>query len=1171
MPQPQSKAPDFIPDEPDFIPDNQPSYDTSQIPTSAADDAWKAAVHSTVLGVPPGYAYQNRDEIDKQMRERDPDYDNPELDPTIANDIKVGLESSIFGLKSREELPEEIRNPGMIDKFVQGLSQTVADLPVMIGGGIVGGAIGAAAGSEAPIVGNITVGALGASAGAFALPAAMREALIEGIRNGDVKDFPDLLRRSAKVVLAGAKGAAVGTATELAGGIPVGSFIAKSDLATAGVRSIYQAAALTTAADLTEGKLPTASDFSGNAALIVPLNLITRGFEMTKGDAQDALMEVYKKDGRTPEESLNLLNAQPPVKEGLPPGLRPAIKVGDGVLEGDEGETHSQLSDRLGEKPVSMEELERDPSLAPKVLSTPEIHEQDVIDAAWVMWDDALRNAHDPRLIPEANVGIEEQRLEASRGNLKSGRGFVAPESGKFLTREQARAWMKKNEPDVHESWLDSQHGDKNAELHAADYAAARQRVAGRNLAEGEPDYNGMSNDLAAFLADSRSGVLNKIKAGLKSSGYGKEAIRTLLVGPKAMLRTQARQLVDRLQKLVPDEVDQEALHFARDYRNDPDALRKDIGEIEAGSNARLKEHLPAMRRALEPMTPGMQQADQLMTDYFQKALDLGRQVGTLDSNIDPSRYSPRLLMRAMDQSTGKGIGSPRFSEKNVHAIRREYLNALDPLKEGDTVARTFNAFDELSIYGDRHASSVAVQLFKTELKNSALGIEGSKENHPDGWVELNPTSARNFYVPKEIANALDPLFRTGDSAIAKFLHIQSVIKGIELTLSVFHMKAMTITALNNLGLTDFERALASDNDSSDFETIEQRGSLYGLTTTKTSAPIEAYRGLKPEQEGRLSFLTDNVVTRSADTVFKGITKATFDVIQRKFKVMDFARKEAGWIAKHPNATLNEYAEAMRGYSKEINAAYGGLNWDIMGVSRSMQNISRLFLLAPDWTFSNVANLKYALTDRGTAGAGSRAFFARSFATGFAMTAAASIYVGGKYDPTDIRHIDQVYLGTDQDGKEMYGNWFFAGAPKDAMGLVKNVAADGPAGGLARFIVNKAGPIAQTIYGLASNKDFTGKPIYKADDSLPQKTLEEGEYVAGRLIPFSGVSAIETVKNALTDPEHEYSYRDILELLADALGSQTIHYGDGETDRPAKKEKSILPGRKSVTSKRKMY
>ena len=222
---------------------------------------------------PTDYALQNKDVIDQQMRQRSPNYDDGKIDDTILNDFKTGYQSSVLGLTERKKLPEQVRNPGAVDKFVSGVGQLLGDIPFMLAGGVAGGA----AGSEVPVVGNI----VGAGAGAFALPAVAREALIQGITKGDVTSFPDILRRMAHVIWAGTKGAAVGAVTEAAGGLPVGSFIGKSAMASVGVKGLYQATALTTAADLLEGKLPSKEDFAGNAALIIPLNLITHGVAST--------------------------------------------------------------------------------------------------------------------------------------------------------------------------------------------------------------------------------------------------------------------------------------------------------------------------------------------------------------------------------------------------------------------------------------------------------------------------------------------------------------------------------------------------------------------------------------------------------------------------------------------------------------------------------------------------------------------------------------------------------------------------------------------------------------------------------------------------------------------------------------------------------------------------
>ncbi len=1155
--------------EPNDWQDVKPSYDPSGIPASSAEDTWKAAVRSRTIGVEPGYAYQNKEEIDKQLRERDPNYDSTELDPTLANDIRVGLEGSVFGLHHREKLPEELRNPGLIDRFVSGLAQTVADAPWMIAGGVAGGAAGAAAGSEAPVVGNITVGAIGAGAGAFALPAAMREALVEGIKNGDVKDFSDLLRRSAKVLIAGAKGAITGAATELAGGLPVGSIAAKSALATTGVRSVYQAAALTTTADVLDGKIPTAGDFAGNAALIVPLNLITRGLSMSRGQARDALLDVYKKDGRTPQESETILKAQPPVKPDLPLGLRPAIKVGDSFIEGGEGETHSELSERLGEKPVTMSELESDPSLASKVLSTPEIHDQDVIDAAWVTWDDALRNAHNPRLEQEANTGIEDQRLQASRGNLKSGRGFIDPDSGKFLSRAEARRWMEKNEPDVHEMWLESQMGDKQAELHSEDYSSARSRVQNRNLAEGDETISNFSPQNAERLAAARKD-LNQIKAGDSSKGYIKEVLRTLFSGQRDTRIAATTQARDAIAKVIPDYQDQEALSILRDYKDKPGQLAADLEEIRSGDNAKMKRLIPAIEKALNP-SPEMMWADGMLTDYYRSALIDGRELGFLESTIDPANYSPHILTRILEgEKPSSGTGRPAMASSTPYAKSRNYPTILDAMKTGDIDARTVNALDALSVYGDRHATVAATRLLSTELINTKLGEYGTREDRPSNWVELDPRGrtfelrqgpiSRSLYVPKDVADAMKPLFEQGlkGTSLSPLLKTQGYVKMLELGLSFFHMKAMSIMAFNNESLTQFTKSLIADTKSPEFASAEREWAADGLTTTKTSTPYEAYKGLnKSSIPTGLDKLANAPIIKQIDAVFKWTTKETFDVVQRKFKVQDASQKAAAWMAKHPDATDSELFSARRSIANEVNAAYGGLNWDVLGAGKTLRDVSRLFLLAPDWTFSNVLNAKYAF-EGGPAGNSARMFWMKSFATGISMTAAASIAIGGKYDPTDIKHLDQVYLGTDKDGKEMYADWFFAGAPRDAITLMKNVASESPIGGTARFVVGKASPMLGMGFGLASNKDG-GKPITSADDTVGEKFVKQSEYVAGRVAPISGVSAVKTVSDALTDPDHEYTYRDLLELAADTIGSQTIHYG-GDDSGSAPKSKSVLSG-----------
>jgi len=1153
-----------------------PTQAPANMTPDVAADVLKAGVHSKMLGISASAAYESRDLIDKQFREKAGDYDG-ELDPTIMNDIKVGWQSSVLGLYKRDKLPDQIKNQGIVDKFAQSVSEMISDLPTYIAGGLAGGGAGAAAGSEAPVIGNVTLGAIGAGAGAFALPAALREALTQNIKNGKVQGFGDLMHRAAATVWAGTKGALTGTASALTGGVPVPE--AAGMVGGLAIKGLYQTTALTTAGDILDGHVPNAKDFAGNAALIVPLEIVTGGHFLGGKDIKNAQLDLYAENGTTPQESTQKQLAQPVVLKDRPTGLVAAIKVGDEIYSANDGEHHAEFSQRaLGQKPVEMDQLEADPTLADSVLRKPEIQDQPVIDRARQIKQEAIERGEGADQSPEGKKeqeggkegqdeppkSVEEMYPEAS---TKSGRGFQSPD-GKFLSREEAAAWVKENESDVHEQWAKDSETDQ---LDSHEYFDSKKAADAKNVMKGEPDFQFLGPRLAKFMAGSRE-YLNKVLAGEKSSSFGNQLLRTLWTGPRNMLRAEGAELVGRLRKAVPDELDQRAISFMRDYSGQEDDLRQEIENVRNGDNEKLKAQIPAMERALNPSSE-MQDASKQLTDYFTKALDRSRQLGIFQSSIDPSRYSPRMFQEALDEEeAGGGARSAKFTTRTPNSIERRYKNVLDPLKSGDYEAQTFNAFDETSIYADRHAVSVATKMLLTQLSNSEVGKFGTRDEHPKGWQQLAPgkrameqthayldeegkpqIASKSYFVPKLIADAMKPVLEdTGYSQLGKGLHLQSITKGLELGLSVFHMKAMTVTAMNNMSLKGYLTALHSDNNSPAFDEMEQIGALHGLTTTKTGPEYEAYKGLKGVSEKGGFNLASVPVIKQVDAIAKKITDETFNVIQRKFKVTDFTAKRVAWEARNPDATPAEHGAAMRGYAKEVNAAYGGLNWEVMGISKGTQDVMRMFFLAPDWTFSNVANLKYA-GEGGTAGNAARMFWAKSFVTGFGMSAAASISAaainGGNTQDAFKKWSEQpenVYLGKDEKGKDMYSSMFFAGAPKDAIHLVTRIMKEKSAiMGTAEIIAGKSGPGLGALFGLAGNKDYAGKPIADKKEGW-ERDVDAAKFLGEKALPISGVSTAQTIAKALMDPNHNYSYKDILELAADAAGSPVYHEGGAE-------------------------
>lgn len=74
-------------------------------------------------------------------------------------------------------------------------------------------------------------------------------------------------------------------------------------------------------------------------------------------------------------------------------------------------------------------------------------------------------NTH-PDIMKEANIGSDS----------KHQKGFVTP-SGSFMTREQAKRWMKKNRPNEYEAWVEEVEGETSTSLHSQDLNKAKRNT----------------------------------------------------------------------------------------------------------------------------------------------------------------------------------------------------------------------------------------------------------------------------------------------------------------------------------------------------------------------------------------------------------------------------------------------------------------------------------------------------------------------------------------------------------------------------------------------------------------------------------------------------------------------------------------------------------------------
>ena len=401
-----------------------------------------ALVSSHMLGVPASVAYQNEDLINESFIQRG--VEMPMSMPNIAKDIKVGLQGSIAGLASRNKMPEVLKDPNMADRFVEGLSQMVADLPFYIGGAIAGASAGGAVGTAVPVIGNVAGAVGGGAMGTFAVPDAIRESLVLGIEKGDIKSFGDLMDRTLSVFYAGEKGALTGLATEAAGAYTLAM---KSPAAQAAMKKLQQATVLTLLPKLMEGKMPTAEDFAVNTALLVAMHYSMAGIEK----AGEIVPKV---------QSRNL-------KEYAKSGTHPAAVAAEALRQAQESPTEDVM-DRVNE--ITRKEAAPE---AKEPAKSAEQAETVVPEPTPASLRPAIK-AEDGKVTPGGEGEVHPDIVERSKDGE---RGFV-DRNDQFHTRDEAKAWLRENEPEVYRLW-EQVAGGPDEEFHTTDYNEARRRSTG--------------------------------------------------------------------------------------------------------------------------------------------------------------------------------------------------------------------------------------------------------------------------------------------------------------------------------------------------------------------------------------------------------------------------------------------------------------------------------------------------------------------------------------------------------------------------------------------------------------------------------------------------------------------------------------------------------------------
>jgi hypothetical protein len=608
---------------------------------------------------------------------------------------------------------------------------------------------------------------------------------------------------------------------------------------------------------------------------------------------------------------------------------------------------------------------------------------------------------------------------------------------------------------------------------------------------------------------------------------YGKNEVWHY-TGQRDLWSARVRQITGRLRREIPSAVDREGLYLMRDSRIAPGQMEQWLAGTHMGymtvpdvtiGQENIRKLKPSIERALNP-TPAMLKADKELTAIAEVSLREGQKLGFIEEHVSPDEYVTHLLQPAEEKEgafdkMGRALGG-KIGRNFPYNQEREFPTILEAIANNQR-PRTLDPFKAFEVYGDKFATARATHMLLQHMGEADTGRWGVKggENIPKGWVEMAPhaqlfqNGAERFFVAPKVEKAFQPItdpdYLNRVTAFRLARNYQIFTKAAQLSMSFFHATAETAMALGNMGPTGYWKALKADRFSREFERQEAWYIGHGLTTAiQKSAPgmEEGLAATGPLTVSSLPTPSEAFrslpVIRQVDQTAHAITSFTFENQQRRFKVTDMAIHEAGWIARHPGATRDELDTALRSMAKEVNAVYGGLHWENLGVNKMTLNFARVLQLAPDWWWSNILNAKYTFEGGTPAGKMARMFWLRTLTGGMIATQLASLMFSGK----PSKRPTQVYMGTDKDGNDVYQNIFLRGAAGQLANTLGNIIEYGGIEGPLRTIGQSAGPGLRAWNESQKNETFLGREIAPKGMN-PLASTARGVIEMGKsLVPF---------------------------------------------------------------------
>lgn len=629
--------------------------------------------------------------------------------------------------------------------------------------------------------------------------------------------------------------------------------------------------------------------------------------------------------------------------------------------------------------------------------------------------------------------------------------------------------------------------------------------------------------------------------------------IRTEISGVRNKQIVTGTNFAKQLEKTITP-VENKAIKWYNEAKGNVATLQTWLSD----KSPQLDPYRKEITDAINLSDKGKQVAGQIQ-QYYTQAGQSGKRLGIINDVID--NYNNRIYKPEPPKNfiSTDAMGGLKTSSR--HALQRTYNTIYDAVKGGKQLADT-TATDNMALHNEEMAHVGATRQMTSTMKKSGIGGYYNSNTAPEGWKPVGNLqnkvpfvdkageahiASQQFYAPEGIAKGLasivEPNFAKRIGTIRALSRYQGLVKTVDLSYSLFHHLTLTAQMLyqGNIRAVTHLPEIIKSLDSPALDAVEQDFVRHSGITSRINFSQDIMRNLSKGDD-----LVAKAVRLPGAKQFLAVAEKNaeflFGKMQRYLKVTDYQGKVTGWISKHPEATDRMLIDAKRGFAKEINAAYGGLNWEQMGVSKAQQTILRLVLLAPDWTISNFALGKYALQG-GTAGMAARSHLATAAFGSLAATEALNKTLTGHFtNENKPGHQFEVEISPN-----VYVS-LFRGGIGDMLKLGSNITDEsiktgsiitGIPKGTARFATGKESPFFRTGTIGLTGQDYSGRSIYSGKtpwDSINNMLGSLGSAVLP--IPI-GVSS--TIKYA-TDPKNN----------PNLLGAIAVGTGIGRYSAPYK-------------------